>query len=204
LRAVLAAFLSFAVLAGVLAACQPKEGSKAPDFKLKGVDGREYTLSSFRGKVVLLDFFATWCGPCRAMTPRLAELRQMYPSEDFVIISVDLGESIDKVREFAEEEGMSWIVLVDPHGNVGSAYGIRAIPTLVLVDKDGTVAWIHVGLTSTAAVSREVSKLLGQPAQLPQEPTQAPEPSGSIRFMLLAAVAIAAVAIAAVALARRK
>ncbi|RLG55758.1 MAG: TlpA family protein disulfide reductase [Thermoproteota archaeon] len=208
MRAMLLAALILVTLAGALAACQPKTGSKAPDFKLEGIDGKEYTLSSFRGKVVLLDFFTTWCRPCRAMMPRLAELRSKHPTEDFVVISVNLGESMEKARDFAEKEGMSWIVLVDPSGAVGRAYGVRAIPTLVLVDRDGVVAWTRVGLTSVAEISKQVSRLLGEPSQQAQEDaaeTLSPRPAGGGLMALLLPAALAVLAaVVAVALLRRK
>lgn len=123
-----------------------KVGQPAPDFTLNDLSNQPVSLSSLRGKkVVLLDFWATWCGPCRMAMPGLQELQDKFKSKGFEVLSVDQAEGSDVVRPFIERKKYSFHVVLDADGQVGSQYGVRGIPTLVLVDKKGGVQFIRVG-----------------------------------------------------------
>jgi peroxiredoxin len=123
-----------------------KVGQPAPDFTLQDLSSHPVTLSSDRGqKVVLLDFWATWCGPCRMAMPDLQDLADKFKDHGFEILSVNQGESADQVRDFLQRHKYTFHVILDQNQAVGSQYGVQGIPTLVLVDKKGVVQWIRVG-----------------------------------------------------------
>lgn len=123
-----------------------KVGQPAPDFTLKDLSGHPVTLSAYRGnKVVLMDFWATWCGPCRMAMPGLQDLANKYSKQGLEILSINQGDPADQVRNFIERRKYTFHVVLDHDSTVGDQYGVRAIPTLVLVDKKGIVQWIRVG-----------------------------------------------------------
>lgn len=123
-----------------------KVGQLAPDFTLRDLSNHPVTLSSYRGhKVVLMDFWATWCGPCRMAMPGLQDLADKYGKQGLEILSINQGESADHVRDFIQREKYTFHVVLDRDQAVGNQYGVQAIPTLVLVDKKGVVRWIRVG-----------------------------------------------------------
>jgi peroxiredoxin len=123
-----------------------KLGQLAPDFSIQDLAGQTVTLSSFRNqKVVLMDFWATWCGPCRMSMPGLQELQDKFKDQGLEILSLNQGESADQVGHFIEQKKYSFHVLLDQGGAVGDNYGVSGIPTLVLVDKKGVVQWLRVG-----------------------------------------------------------
>jgi len=132
---------------------------QAPDFTLTSIDGKNITLSDYREKVVLLDFWATWCGPCREEIPELSQLYSTYKDQGLVIISIDLQETPSDVKTFAETNGMVWIVVVDQDGAVAAKYGIEYIPTLVLIDTDGKISCMHIGLTDESVLASEVEEV---------------------------------------------
>src|SRR6185437_12096879 len=101
---------------------------------------------SFRGqKVVLLDFWATWCGPCRMAMPGLQDLKDKFKDRGLEILSINEGEGIDQVRSFIVQKKYSFQVLLDSDGGVGAKFGVRGIPTTVLIDKKGIIQRIQVG-----------------------------------------------------------
>jgi len=134
---------------------------KAPDFTLADIYGEEFSLSRFRGKVVLLDFFATWCEPCKQEIPELKRLKSRFGGQLVIIsISISPGDTDEVLREFAEQHGMDWLVARDTAG-VADLYDVKALPTLVLVDKSGFIRFRHEGLTSYETLEREVREILG-------------------------------------------
>jgi thiol-disulfide isomerase/thioredoxin len=112
----------------------------APDFTLKDLDAADVTLSSFRGKnIVILDFWATWCPPCRMTMPVLQRLKDRFGDKGLVILSINLQEEAGPVRDFVTAEGYTMHILLDSNGAVSNSYGVKGIPTLVVLDKSGGV-----------------------------------------------------------------
>ena len=123
----------------------PTEELMAIDFSLKDLSGRETTLSSFAGKVVFLNFWATWCGPCRAEIPSMEQLYAELRDEGFTIVAVNSQELENQVSAFVKESGMSFPVLLDSTGKVGAVYSVRAIPTTYIIDSRGAIRARMVG-----------------------------------------------------------
>ena len=123
----------------------PKEELEAIDFHLQDISGRETKLSSFFGKVVFLNFWATWCGPCRAEIPSMDRLYAELRDEGFVILAVNSQETADQVTEFARQTSMSFPVLLDSTGKVGTSYSVRALPTTYIIDPRGAIRARMVG-----------------------------------------------------------
>jgi peroxiredoxin len=131
------------------------------DFALKDLDGNTVRLADYQGKVVLLEFWATWCGPCKQSMPELERLHQAYNDRGFEIIAVSLDESEPAVREFVEEYDLSFTVVMDD-ADVNSAYGVFSIPTTFILDKSGQVVKKHLGFAPGLfdSFSEEIEALL--------------------------------------------
>lgn len=112
---------------------------QAPEFALKDLDGKTHRLSQFRGRVVFLDFWATWCGPCRMSTPALVALGAKMKGKKFSIIGVSLDDSTEGVREFADSMGVEHLILWGGGGTINETYRVRGIPAFYLIDKKGRV-----------------------------------------------------------------
>ena len=110
---------------------------KATDFCLETLEGETYTLSAMRGKVVLLDVGASWCGPCIQVMPEVKIVCKRFSNDDVVIWGVNSGEAPQQVRKFLDEHQLPWPMLLDPHREVSRAYQIKAIPFFILIDKAG-------------------------------------------------------------------
>jgi thiol-disulfide isomerase/thioredoxin len=117
----------------------------APDFTLLNIDGQQVSLQQYRGKVVFLNFWATWCIPCREEMPALERLHQTYQVQDLAIISIDLKESADQVKTFFQKHGLSFPSLLDSNGTVFRDYLVAGMPTTYLIDRDGTLLARGVG-----------------------------------------------------------
>ncbi len=115
-------------------------------FTLPDLSGRHVRLEDFRGSVVLLNFFATWCGPCREEMPGIEQLYRAYARKGLVVVGVSSDVQGKKVVEpFVKEYGLSFPILLDPENTLSKPYHIRGIPTVFLFDKHGRVAGMHVG-----------------------------------------------------------
>ena len=134
----------------------------APDFTLVDIEGETFSLSDYHGRVVLLDFFATWCKPCILEIPHLREVYHAYGGEIAIIsISVDPDhDTVQLLREFRDEHGILWRVARDTSG-VSEEYGIQYIPTLFIIDQNGYIRYQHVGVTESSTLMDEIDSLLG-------------------------------------------
>lgn len=119
----------------------------APAFRLASVAGGELGSGDFQGRVVLLDFWATWCGPCHVQAEILAPLYEEYRDRGFSIFSIDLGEEEDTVRAFVQKNPLPYPVLMDPDGEVSDRFGVLALPTVIVVDRQGKIAFSRGGIT---------------------------------------------------------
>ena len=135
----------------------------APDFKLADLAGKPLSLADARGKIVFLNFWATWCGPCRAEIPDLIELQSKYSGKLQIIgLAVDV-DSPDEVKQFVQEAEINYPVAIAPDGVRAKYGGIAALPTLFVLDTQGRVVQKHVGLRDPALYEMEVRALLGLP-----------------------------------------
>ncbi len=138
-----------------------KDGEMAPDFSLPDLSGNTVTLTSYRGKkVVLMDFWATWCGPCRMAMPGLQDLQDKFKDRGLEILSVNQGETAEQVSSFIQRKKYTFHVVLDQDGAVGGKYGVKGIPTLVLVDKKGVVQWLRVGYSENEDDLRQLVEKL--------------------------------------------
>jgi len=138
----------------------PEVGAIAPEFTLLDLSGVEVQLSDYRGKVLLLNFWATWCPPCQQEIPMFIEVYEELKDEDFVILAVSIGEGKEKVSGFVSEKGMTFPVLLDSSKDVARRYLVRAIPTSVVVDRDGVVQRIVIGMMHESQLRAELKDLL--------------------------------------------
>jgi thiol-disulfide isomerase/thioredoxin len=150
----------------------PLMSHPAPDFTLEDLSGKKVSLASYRGKAVLINFWATWCGPCKIETPWLVELRNQYASKGFEILGVSLDDldTDDKkmlaeekrdIAKFAAQEHMQYPVLIDG-GSIDKPYGgLDALPTSYFVDRTGKIVAAQLGLTSKDDIEGNIQKALG-------------------------------------------
>jgi cytochrome c biogenesis protein CcmG/thiol:disulfide interchange protein DsbE len=155
--------LVFVLVLLLLGACSQGRaveiGDKAPDFSLSDINGETVNLSAFNGKVVILDFFASWCPPCKQEIPDFIELERSYGDKGFAMIGVALV-SAGEAREFAGNMGINYPVLVDD-GKVSENYGpIRSIPTTFIIDKGGKIVKIYIGFRPKDVFEADIKELL--------------------------------------------
>ncbi len=132
----------------------------APDFTLPQLDGQDLRLSSYRGKVVLLDFWATWCDPCREEIPHLVELQQKYGDRGLQIIGVSMDDSPEPARTFYRQFHMNYPVVMG-NAETGELYGgVLGLPIGFLINRDGRIYAKHIGATDPAVFEREILSLL--------------------------------------------
>jgi len=143
-------YLSFSFLFLVvflLILCKSEELTIAPDFTLQDISGKEVSLSDFKGKVIILNFWATWCPPCRKEIPVFIELYKKYKDEGLVIIGISLDREGEKVLiPFVKKFGINYPVLIGTKKVVDAYGGIRGIPTTFIIDKKGKIRKKHIGL----------------------------------------------------------
>ncbi|MFZ5996596.1 MAG: peroxiredoxin family protein [Nitrospirota bacterium] len=153
----------FSCSKGEKGAVETKAGP-APSFVLADLNNHKVSLKDYSGKVVLLEFFATWCPPCQMAALELKAVYEKYRDKGFVVlaISIDEGpEAVSMVRAFAADHGLSFPLLLDD-GSVSRQYGVISIPTSVIIDRQGTIRSSHMGLPPdfSAVLSKEIEALL--------------------------------------------
>jgi len=137
---------------------QTEKGAEAPDIQLPNVKGEITKLSSLKGKIVLIDFWASWCGPCRKSMPRLRELYKKYKDKGFEIYGISLDTEKDSWKKAIFEDGIKWSQVIDIEGNVATKWQVQYIPTSYLLDKSGRVVAINA---EGAELEKLLQKLLG-------------------------------------------
>lgn len=139
----LGAFLGILATTGL--AASDLAGRTAPDFALKSASGTNLRLSEYRGDVVMINFWATWCGPCRQEMPLLDELYNRYNRVGFSLLGVNIDDDAGRAMQMVDELGVSFPVLFDERKEVSKLYQVEAMPVTVLVDREGTVRHVHHG-----------------------------------------------------------
>ncbi len=138
----------------------------APDFSWKDSSGKIVHLSDLRGKVVLLDFWATWCGPCKMTIPHVEALYEKYKDKDVVVIGIDLDTAAHRndVINFIKTHNMHYLVISDAKGTVASEYGATSIPHFFIIDKKGEIAFTKIGYDPNMEkiISDKIDELLSQ------------------------------------------
>ena len=114
-------------------------GEPAPNFQLEDLDGQSISISDLQGKPVLLNFWATWCSPCRAEMPYLQQIYEEWSGVGLEVLAINIGESPSLVTEFLQSYNLSLPVLLDTGGKIATKYNIRYMPTTFFIDKDGTI-----------------------------------------------------------------
>ncbi len=132
------------------------------DFTLKDVEGKDVTLADFKGKVILLDFWATWCGPCKVEIPHFVEFQKTYGTQGLQIVGVSVDDPVDKLAPYVKEMGMNYPVLQGlGRDDLQDAFGpILGIPVSVMISRDGKVCATHTGLTEKDVFEQEIKALL--------------------------------------------
>jgi peroxiredoxin len=135
------------------------KGQKAPEFQLPSLKGARTSLSSLRGKVVVLDFWAQWCEPCKQELPELQKLAKEYAGKNVVVVGVNIDKTRENAERLVSQLGLSFPILLDPSGSVAGVYDLPKMPTSFVIDKSGTIRFVHEGFEGSADVSRFRSEL---------------------------------------------
>ncbi|MDD5427925.1 MAG: TlpA disulfide reductase family protein [Candidatus Omnitrophica bacterium] len=154
--------LTIVVAALLLTSCSQSSaielGQSAPDFSLTDTDGQKVNLSDFKGKAVILNFFASWCPPCRAEIPDFVELQEAYGDKGFTFVGVSLVGARE-TKDFAAKMGINYPVLIDDN-KVSALYGpVRSIPTTFVIDKDMKVVKIYIGARSKETFESDIKEM---------------------------------------------
>ena len=135
----------------------------APDFELKDETGKTVRLSDYRGQVVLLNFWATWCGPCKLEIPWFVEFEQNHKDEGFAVLGVSMDEDgWDSVKPYMERVKVNYRVLLGTDSVAMLYGGVDSLPTTFLIDRDGKIASVHIGLVSKGDYESDIQALLDQ------------------------------------------
>ncbi len=137
------------------------EGDPAPDFALLDLEGNSITLSQFRGNVVFINFWATWCPPCRAEMPEIEALYREYQDQGVVVIGVDIAEPEDMVRKYLRRGGYSWNFVLDTTGKVSNDFRVTSLPTSFFLDRTGVVRAIGVGGMTKRNMESKLAEAMG-------------------------------------------
>lgn len=137
-----------------------KTGDAAPEFSLKDAEGKEYKLADFKGKIVLLDFWATWCGPCKQAMPSIQKISETFKDKAVAVIGVNTWEKGEKAGpEYMKKQGFTYLNLLKGD-DLAKAYGVSGIPTLILIDKDGKI--LHTAVGFGPSEEAELTKMINE------------------------------------------
>ncbi len=154
--------ISFILSINTLSA-NTSDKKKAPDFALKTLEGKTVKLSDYKGKIIIIDFWATWCPPCRKGIPDLIELQKAY-SKDLVIVGISLDQerTLKDLKPFIENYGINYPVVLGNEKVVKDYGGVNAIPTSFVIDQKGFIIDSHVGLVPKSVYEDKIKMLLGK------------------------------------------
>lgn len=153
-------------------------GQAAPDFELSTLDGRRVRLSDLRGKPVVLNFWATWCAPCRREMPDFQAVLDKHRDNGIQMYGINVGEGTVAVRDFMEQVGARFPVLIDHNEEIQAAYKILPLPTTFFIDRNGVIRQIYQTQMSAAQIESEVLRLLAVQRREPTAGSFAPVPRG--------------------------
>jgi peroxiredoxin len=142
-------------------------GQPAPSFSARALDGDStLALASYKGKVVFLDFWASWCGPCQNAMPVIESLRNEFPADQFQVLAVNVDQDPKKAREFLERRKVGYPSVSDPEGHLPATYGLKTMPTSYIIDRSGVVRFVHAGFrpSDVEGLRSEIRGLLGAPS----------------------------------------
>lgn len=163
-RLVLAAIIAIAVLAPFRVEAAPRAGQPAPNFKVITTSGQPVSLENYRGYVLVIDFFATWCQPCRESIPHLIEMNRKYGKQGLQILGMSADEDGERpVKEFADERHITYPIALAGESAL-TDFGVRSVPVMFIIDKKGNVAEVFRGFTDEVGRSTEllIKKLLAE------------------------------------------
>jgi peroxiredoxin len=149
---------------GSAGAARAEAGPPVPEFRLRGADGRDHSPSDLRGKVVLYEFWATWCAPCHL---QVEILKRLYPDaarRGIEFVAIASGEPVEVVTRHLERSPYPYPVVFDPEDRVGTAMEVLGLPTLVVADREGRVVWRHTGLVDAETIEAALAEA-GAPAR---------------------------------------
>jgi peroxiredoxin len=135
-------------------------GDKAYDFTLRDLDGNDVALNDFAGQPLIINFWATWCAPCRIEMPELQNAYEAYQDQDLMILAVNAQEEEQHVRDFFAELGLTFKPLLDNDGQVGRAYGALGLPSTYFIDGSGEVTAVHRGILTGSQIEEYVAQIL--------------------------------------------
>lgn len=145
-------------------ATQPQVGQIAPTFTLKNTDEQQISLQELRGKVVVINFWGTWCDPCREEMPRIQEMYEKYKDQGVAVVGVNIGESRVTAKGFADRLGLTFPIVLDHDRSVTlNQYKIGPIPTTFFLDKQGVIRYFYTGPMSSNYIEKNIQTLLAQP-----------------------------------------
>ncbi|HUS19598.1 MAG TPA: TlpA disulfide reductase family protein, partial [Terriglobales bacterium] len=152
-----------AALGGAKLVAADNIGKAAPEFELATLDGKLVKLSDYKGRPVLVNFWATWCGPCKIEMPWFIDLKKKYESQGFEIIGIAMEDTEnEKIAEFVKEMGVNYVILKGKNA-VADAYGdVQGLPTSFYIDREGKIVAQHAGLVSRSTIEDDVKVALGE------------------------------------------
>lgn len=139
---------------------EPVTPTVAPAWKLTSPDGKEISFAQFKGKVVVVDFWATWCGPCRMEIPGYIELQKKHEKDGLVIIGIAVNDTVDSVKAYMAKQGINYTIVMGDDAVVEAFGGIEGIPTTFIIDREGKIRERKVGAENHEAYAATVEKYL--------------------------------------------
>jgi thiol-disulfide isomerase/thioredoxin len=137
-----------------------KAGQRAPNVTLLDLQGSQVRISDFKGKPLVINFWATWCPPCRAEIPELDAVYREYRDKGLEVLGIDYGEDAETVRAFMKGMDVSYRVVVDPGSEAADRYRVAALPTSFFVDAEGVIQAVHLGGMDRKALQEKLDKIL--------------------------------------------